>query len=47
MRIDDDRYTILENVTMEMSEDERITAIREARKALMEEMNPEGDKGFS
>ena len=37
-------HASLENVTMEMSEDERNAAIREARKALMEEMNPEGDK---
>ena len=44
MRIDDVTSRILENVTMEMSEDERNAAIREARKALMEEMNPEGDK---
>lgn len=44
VRIDDVTSRILENVTMEMSEDERNAAIREARKALMEEMNPEGDK---
>ncbi|MGB0461959.1 MAG: S46 family peptidase [Flavobacteriales bacterium] len=44
VRIDDVTARILENVTMEMSEDERNAAIREARKALMEEMNPEGDK---
>ena len=44
VRIDDVTARILENVTMEMSEDERNAAIRQARKALMEEMNPEGDK---
>ena len=44
VRIDDVTSRILENVTMEMSEDERNAAIRDARKALMEEMNPEGDK---
>ncbi len=44
VRIDDVTARILENVTMEMSEDERNAAIRDARKALMEEMNPEGDK---
>ena len=44
VRIDDVTSRILENVSMEMSEDERNAAIREARKALMEEMNPEGDK---
>ena len=44
VRIDDVTSRILENVTMEMSEDERNAAIREARKALMEEMNPEGGK---
>ena len=44
VRIDDVTGRILENVTMEMSEDERNAAIAEARKALMEEMNPEGDK---
>ncbi len=44
VRIDDVTARILENVNMEMSEDERNAAIREARKALMEEMNPEGDK---
>jgi hypothetical protein len=44
VRIDDVTSRILENVTMEMSEDERNAAIREARKALMEEMNPEGEK---
>ena len=44
VRIDDVTARILENVTMEMSEDERNAAIREARKALMEEMNTEGDK---
>ena len=44
VRIDDVTSRILENVTMKMSEDERNAAIREARKALMEEMNPEGDK---
>jgi len=44
VRIDDVTARILENVTMEMSEDERNAAIAEARKALMEEMNPEGDK---
>ena len=44
VRIDDVTSRILENVTLEMSEDERNAAIREARKALMEEMNPEGDK---
>ena len=44
VRIDDVTPRILENVTMEMSEDERNAAIRDARKALMEEMNPEGDK---
>ena len=44
VRIDDVTSRILENVTMEMSEDERNAAIRAARKALMEEMNPEGDK---
>ena len=44
VRIDDVTARILENVTMEMSEDERNAAIAEARKALMEEMNPEGEK---
>ena len=44
VRIDDVTGRILENVTMEMSEDERNAAIAEARNALMEEMNPEGDK---
>ena len=44
VRIDDVTSRILENVNMEMSEDERNAAIGEARKALMEEMNPEGDK---
>ena len=44
VRIDDVTARILENVTMEMSEDERNAAIAVARKALMEEMNPEGDK---
>ena len=44
VRIDDVTGRILENVTMEMSEDERNAAIAEARKALMEEMNPEGEK---
>ncbi len=44
VRIDDVTARILENVTTEMSEDERDAAIAEARKALMEEMNPEGDK---
>ena len=44
VRIEDVTSRILENVTMEMSEDERNAAIRDARKALMEEMNPEGDK---
>ena len=44
VRIDDVTARILENVTMEMSEEERNAAIAEARKALMEEMNPEGDK---
>ena len=44
VRIDDVTSRILENVTVEMSEDERNAAIAEARKALMEEMNPEGDK---
>ena len=44
VRIDDVTGRILENVTMEMSEDERNAAIAEAQKALMEEMNPEGDK---
>ncbi len=44
VRIDDVTARILENVTMEMSEDERNAAIAEARKALMEEMNPEGKK---
>ena len=44
VRIDDVTERILQNVTMEMSEDERNAAIGEARNALMEEMNPEGDK---
>ena len=44
VRIDDVTARILENVNMEMSEDERNAAIRDARKALMNEMNPEGDK---
>ena len=44
VRIDDVTGRILENVTMEMSEDERNAAIAEARKALMDEMNPEGEK---
>ena len=44
VRIEDVTSRILENVTMEMSEDERNAAIRDARKALMNEMNPEGDK---
>ena len=46
VRIDDVTERILQNVTMEMSEDERNAAIGEARNALMEEMNPEGDKEF-
>lgn len=44
VRIDDVTERILENVTAEMTEDERNAAIAEARKALMEEMNPEGTK---
>ena len=44
VRIDDVTARILENVTMEMSEDERSAAIRDARKALIDEMNPEGGK---
>ncbi|MBO74467.1 MAG: serine protease [Flavobacteriales bacterium] len=44
VRIDDVSSRILENVTMDMSEDERNAAIAESRNSLMEEMNPEGDK---
>ncbi|MGB1075165.1 MAG: S46 family peptidase [Flavobacteriales bacterium] len=43
-RIDDVTDRILADVTEGMSEDERSAAIGEARKALMEEMNPDGDK---
>jgi hypothetical protein len=35
---------MLADVTSEMTEDERDAAIGEARKALLAEMNPDGDK---
>ena len=44
VRIDDVTDRMLANVTPEMSEEERDQLISEARKALLEEMNPEGDK---
>ncbi len=44
VRIDNVTPRILENVTMDMSEDERNSSIAAARKELMEEMNPEGVK---
>ena len=44
VRIDNVTPRILENVTMDMSEDERNSSIATARKELMEEMNPGGVK---
>ncbi len=44
VRIDDVTERMLANVTMEMNEDDRNAAISEARKALMEEMNADGEK---
>ncbi len=44
VRIDDVTERMLADVTNEMTEDERDAAIGEARKALMAEMNPEGNK---
>ncbi len=44
VRIDDVTDRMLADVTSEMSEDEREAAIGEARKALMTEMNPDGNK---
>lgn len=43
-RIDDVTDRILAEVTDDMSEEERSAAIGAARKALMEEMNPDGEK---
>jgi hypothetical protein len=43
-RIDDVTDQILANVTDDMDEEARAGAIAEARKALMAEMNPDGDK---
>ena len=44
VRIDDVTEQMLANVTTDMSEDERDAAIGEARKAIMESMNPDGEK---
>lgn len=44
VRIDDVTGRILEHVTAEMSEEERNAAIAEARKAIMDEFNPEGNR---
>jgi hypothetical protein len=44
VRIDDVTEQMLADVTSEMTEDERDAAIGEARKALLAEMNPDGDK---
>lgn len=44
VRIDDVTGRILEHVTAEMSEEERNAAIAEARKAIMDELNPEGNR---
>ena len=43
-RIDDVTGQILANVTDDMDEEARAGAIAEARKALMQEMNPDGEK---
>lgn len=43
-RVDDVTEQILAAVTYEMSEDERNAAIAEARKAVLAEMNPDGEK---
>ncbi|MDA0912507.1 MAG: S46 family peptidase [Bacteroidetes bacterium] len=44
VRIDDVTDRILDGIDMNLSEEERDEAIASARKALMEEMNPDGDK---
>lgn len=44
VRIDDVSERMLSEVTSAMSEDERDAAIGEARKAIMAEMNPDGEK---
>ena len=44
VRIDDVSERMLSEVTGAMSEDERDAAIGEARKAIMAEMNPDGEK---
>lgn len=44
VRIDDVTERMLADVTPDMTENERDELIAEARKALMEEMNPDGDK---
>lgn len=44
VRIDDVTEQMLADVTTDMSEDERDAAIGEARKAIMESMNPDGEK---